>query len=58
MGVMIESNLVEGVYAFMMASYSSFMNLFAIAGRQDVPASGREGLEYGKSVTDGVFVHY
>jgi len=32
MGVMIESNLVEG--------------------RQDIPDSGREGLQYGKSVTD------
>ena len=33
MGVMIESNLVEG--------------------RQDIPASGRTGLKYGQSVTDG-----
>ena len=33
MGVMIESNLVEG--------------------RQDIPASGRAGLKYGQSVTDG-----
>ena len=32
MGVMMESNLVEG--------------------RQDIPASGRNGLKYGQSVTD------
>lgn len=32
MGVMIESNLVEG--------------------RQDIPASGPQGLKYGQSVTD------
>ena len=24
-------------------------------GRQDIPESGREGLQYGKSVTDGTF---
>jgi 3-deoxy-7-phosphoheptulonate synthase len=35
MGVMIESNLVEG--------------------RQDIPPTGRAGLKYGVSVTDGRF---
>ena len=28
-------------------------NLLALTGRQDIPESGREGLQYGKSVTDG-----
>lgn len=30
------------------------MDPLALAGRQDIPDSGREGLQYGKSVTDGM----
>lgn len=42
----------------MMNSYASLTNVFTLAGRQDIPDSGREGLQYGKSVTDGMSVHY
>ena len=33
-------------------------NPLSVAGRQDIPESGREGLEYGKSVTDGTLSQY
>lgn len=33
-------------------------NLLSLPGRQDIPESGREGLQYGKSVTDGTLSPY
>ena len=42
----------------MMNYYVSLTNVSPLAGRQDIPDSGREGLQYGKSVTDGTSVHY
>ena len=55
---MIESNLVEGMCVCMMNYYASLTNVSALAGRQDIPDSGRAGLQDGKSVTDGTSVHY
>lgn len=50
MGVMIESNLVEGKTNEKVAPIT-LLNLILL-GRQDIPSEGPHRLNYGQSITD------
>lgn len=55
MGVMLESNLIEGApFVALKLSHVNSSRFSLFIGRQNIPLSGPSGLTYGQSVTDGI----